>query len=55
MLQSRKESVANSTGSGEEASKQVEFESKVTEGVHESTHVEPVNDVQDSTLSDDIP
>ena len=53
MLQPRKESIVDITGSGEEASKQVEFESKVTEGVQESTRVEPVNDAYGSTLGDD--
>jgi len=53
MLQLRKESVVDITGSGEEASKQVELEGKVTEGVQESTHVEPVDDAQGSTLGDD--
>jgi len=38
MLQSRKESVVDSTGSGEETNKQVKLESKVTERVQESTH-----------------
>ena len=33
----------------------VELESKVTEGVQESTHVEPVNDTQGSTSGDDTP
>jgi len=55
MLQPRKESVIDSTGSREETNKQVELESKVTEGVQESTHVEPVNDAQVSTLGDDTP
>ena len=31
----------------------MEFESKVTEGVQESTRVEPVDDAQGSTLGDD--
>ena len=31
----------------------MEFESKVTEGVQESTHFEPVNDAQGSTSGDD--
>ena len=53
MLQSRKKFVVDITGSGENASKQVELESKVLEGVQESTRVEPVNDVQDSTSGDD--
>ena len=53
MLQLRKESVVDITGSGGEASKQVELESKVTEGVHENTRVEPDNDAQGSTLGDD--
>ena len=44
MLQPRKESVFDITGSGEEASKQVEIESKVTERVQKSTRVEPFND-----------
>ena len=55
MLQPRKESVVDITGSGEEASKQVELESKVTEGVQESTHVELVNETQGSTSGDDTP
>ena len=53
MLQPRKESVVDVTGSGEEACNQVELESKVTEGVQESTRVEPVNDAQGSTSGDD--
>ena len=53
MLQPRKKSVVDITGSGEEASKQVELESKVTEGVQESTHIESVNDAQGSTSGDD--
>ena len=53
MLQSRKESVVDITDSGEEASKQVEFESKVTEGVQKSTRAELVNDAQGSTSGDD--
>jgi len=52
MLQPRKESVVDITSSGEEASKQVELESKVT-GVQETTHVDPVNDAQGSTSGDD--
>jgi len=55
MFQPRKESVVDSTGSGEEASKQVELENKVTEGVQESTHVEPINNAQGSTWGDDTP
>ena len=54
ILQPRKESIVDITGSGEEVSKQVELESKVTEGVQESTRVEPVNDAQGSTSGDDI-
>ena len=53
MLQPRKEFVVDITGSREEASKQIVFESKVTEGVQESTRVEPVDDAQGSTSSDD--
>jgi len=53
MLQPRKESVVDITGSGEEANKQVELESKITEGVQESTRVEPVNDAQGLTSGDD--
>ena len=53
MLQPRKETVVDITGSEEEASKQVELESKVTKGVQESTRVEPVNDAQGSTSGDD--
>ena len=48
MLQSRKESVVDAISSGKEASKQVELESKVTKGVQESKHVEPINNAQDS-------
>ena len=55
MFQPRKESVVDIIGSGEEASKQVELESKVTEGVQESTHVEPVDDAQGSTSCNDTP
>ena len=54
MLQQIKESVVDITGSGENASKQVELESKVTEGVQKSTRVEPVDDAQGSTSGDDI-
>ena len=53
MLQPRKESVVDFTGPGEKTIKQVELESKVTEGVQKSTHVEPVDDAQDSTSGDD--
>ena len=53
MLQPRKESVVDITGSGERASKQVKLDSKVTKGVQESTRIEPVNDAQDSTSGDD--
>ena len=49
----RERSVVDITGLGEEASKPVELESKVTEGVQESTRVEPVNDAQGSTSADD--
>ena len=49
----REESVVDITGSGEEARKQVELESKVIEGVHECTRVEPVDDAQGSTSGDD--
>jgi len=48
-LQSRKEFVVDSRGSGEEVSKQVELESKESEEVQESTHVERVDDAQGST------
>ena len=44
MLQPKKESVVDSTDSGEAASKHVELESKVTKGVQKSTHIESVND-----------
>jgi len=53
MLQPRKESVVDITGSGEEVSKQVELESKVTEGVQESTRVGSVDDTEGSTSGDD--
>ena len=53
IFQPRKESVIDITGSGEKASKQVDLESKVTEGVQESTRVEPVNNAQTSTSGDD--
>ena len=53
MPQPTKESVVDITGSGKEASKQVELESKVTERVQESTRVEPVDDAQGSTSGDD--
>ena len=47
--------VVDSTDSGEKASKQAELESKITEGVQESTHVEPFNDAQGLTSGDDTP
>ena len=53
MLQPRKESVVDIIGSGEDASKQVELESKITKRVQESTCVEPINDAQNSTSGDD--
>ena len=53
MLQPRKESVVDITSSGEKPSKQVELESKVTEGVQESTRVESVDDAQGSTSDND--
>ena len=49
----RERSLVDITSSGEEASKQVELESKVTEGVQESTRVESFDDAQNSTSSDD--
>ena len=55
MLQPRKESVVDITDSGEKASKHVELESKVTEGVPECTCVEPVDDAQGSTSVDTPP
>ena len=53
ILQPRKESVVNTTDSREEASKQVDLESKITEGVQESTRVEPVDNAQCSTSDND--
>jgi len=41
------------TGSGEEARKQEELESKVTEGVQESTRIEPIDDAQGLISGDD--
>ena len=55
MLQPRKQSVIDITGSREEVSKQVKLESKVTEGLQESIRVEPVNNAQGSTSGEDIP
>ena len=54
MLQTRKESVIDATGSEKKISKQVELKSKACEGVHESTHVESV-DTQSSTSDNDTP
>jgi len=51
MLQPRKESVVNSTGSVENKSKWVELESKDSDRVQASTHVEAVDDAQ----GDDTP
>jgi len=53
MLQPRKDSIIDSTGPGEEASKQMGLESKVTEEMHESTYIEQVDDAQSSTSGDD--
>ena len=55
MLQPKKESVVDITGSGEEASKHVELVSKDSEGVQERIHFEPVDNAQDSTSIDDTP
>jgi len=55
IFQWRKKYVIDSTGLGEEASKQMKLESKVSEEVQESTHVEPVDDAQCSTSCDDTP
>jgi len=54
MLHLRKEFVIDTTGSMGESSKQVELESKVSEGVHNGIRFELVDVAQDSTLNDDI-
>jgi len=53
MLQLRKEHVFYSTVSGEKTRKYVELESKASEGVQKSIHVEPVDVAQGSTSYDD--